>query len=202
MSQQRRPHGAERPIRWQSRGIVTDQLFHVEPVAHVIGGRIDPTDDYWGGSRSIIRIDGARFDTSSTAGLDAFSHLEIVFRFHLTDPNDLNLGARPARDNPQWPAVGIFGHRNMRRVNWLGVSRCRLIKVDGLDLHVEELDAVDGTPVLDIKPWFREFGPRGDVTQAAWSVEMLDRYYAMPTEPERRNVPRDPAADRPVIDPG
>lgn len=68
----------------------------------------------------------------------------------------------------------------MRLVNWLGVSRCRLIEVDGLDLHVEELDAVDGTPVLDIKPWFAEFGPRGDIRQAAWSVEMLDRYYTDP----------------------
>lgn len=40
----------------------------------------------------------------------------------------------------------------MRRVNWLGVSRTRLLRTDGLDLHVAELDAVDGTPVLDIKP--------------------------------------------------
>lgn len=156
------------------------QPMQVEAVAHVVGGRIEPTDDYWGGTQSIIRIDGTRFDVDSTAGLDAFSHLEIVFRFHLTDPTDLDVGARRARDNPQWPAVGIFGHRNMRRVNWLGVSRCRLIEVDGLDLHVEELDAVDGTPVLDIKPWFAEFGPRGDVRQAEWSVEMLDRYYDHP----------------------
>ena len=85
-----------------------------------------------------------------------------MFRFHLTDPTDLHLGARRPRDNPDWPPVGIFGHRNMRRANWLGVSRCRLLQVDGLDLHVEELDAVDGTPVLDIKPWFNEFGPRGE----------------------------------------
>ena len=66
----------------------------------------------------------------------------------------------------------------MRRLNWLGVSRCRLIKVEGLDLHVEDLDAVDGSPVLDIKPWFAEFGPRGDTMQAPWSVEMLDKYFA------------------------
>ncbi len=159
---------------------MTGQSFQVEPVAHVIGGRVEPTDDYWGGTRSIIRIDGTRFAADATAGLDEFSHLEIVFRFHLTDPTDLNLGARRPRDNPDWPKVGIFGHRNMRRLNWLGVSRCRLIKVDGLDLHVEELDAVDGTPVLDVKPWFGEFGPRGDVRQAPWSVEMLGRYYATP----------------------
>lgn len=159
---------------------MTEQSFQVEPLAHVVGGRIEPTDDYWGGIRSIIRIDNSRFDDDATAGLDAFSHLEIVFRFHLTDPADLNLGARRPRDNPAWPEVGIFGHRNMRRLNWLGVSRCRLIKVDGLDLHVEELDAVDGTPVLDIKPWFAEFGPRGEVRQASWSTEMLGRYFSVP----------------------
>lgn len=105
-----------------------------------------------------------------------------MFRFHLTDRNDLNLGARRPRDNPDWPEVGIFGHRNMRRINWLGVSRGRLIKVDGLDLYVEDLDAVDGTPVLDIKPWFAEFGPRGDVRQAPWSTAMLDRYFAVPPQ--------------------
>lgn len=160
--------------------MTSQEHFQVEPVAHVVGGRVEPTDDYWGGTTSIIRIDGSRFPVEATAGLEDFSHLEIVFRFHLTDPTDLNLGARRPRDNPDWPRVGIFGHRNMRRINWLGVSRCRLVTVDGLDLHVEDLDAVDGTPVLDIKPWFREMGPRGEVRQAAWTTQMLDLYYAEP----------------------
>lgn len=153
------------------------EQFTVESIAHVVGGRAEPTDDYWGGTQSIIRIDRARFAPAATRGLEEFSHLEIVFRFHLTDPTDLNLGARRPRNNPEWPEVGIFGHRNMRRINWLGVSRCRLIKVDGLDLHVEELDAVHGTPVLDIKPWFSEFGPRGEVHQADWSTQMLRPYF-------------------------
>lgn len=154
------------------------ESFTVQPVAHVIGGRTEPTDDYWGGTRAIIRIDSDRFPAEATQGLEEFSHLEVVFRFHLTDPTDLNLGARRPRDNPDWPEVGAFGHRNMRRLNWLGVSRCRLLAVNGLDLHVEDLDAVDGTPVLDIKPWFTEFGPRGDVKQAAWTTEMLTCYFA------------------------
>ncbi|WP_327121075.1 TrmO family methyltransferase domain-containing protein [Nocardia sp. NBC_01730] len=147
------------------------------PVAHVVGGRREPTDDHWGGVEAIIRIDDCRFTEESVQGLDAFSHLEIVFRFHLTDQTDLHFGARSARDNPAWPKVGIFGHRNMRRVNWLGVSRTRLLRVDGLDLHVAELDAVAGTPVLDIKPWFAEFGPRGEIRQAPWSTEMLKDYF-------------------------
>jgi tRNA (adenine37-N6)-methyltransferase len=153
------------------------ETFQIEALAHVVGGRVEPTDDYWGGTRAIIRLDSERFTPSAVAGLEDFSHLEVVFRFHLTDPADLNLGTRRARDNPDWPAVGIFGHRNMRRLNWLGVSRCRLLKIEGLDLHVEDLDAVDGTPILDIKPWFAEFGPRGEIHQAQWSIEMLSKYF-------------------------
>lgn len=158
--------------------------LEVTPIAYVVGGRIEPTDDFWGGTQAIIRVDSTRFAPAATAGLDEFSHLEVVFHFHLIDQTDLNVGARRPRDNPNWPAVGIFGHRNMRRINWLGVSRCRLIKVDGLDLHVEDLDAVDGTPVLDIKPWFAEFGPRGETHQAAWTAEMLTDYFA-PADQER-----------------
>ena len=157
---------------------MVEESFEVVPVAHVVGGREQPTDDYWGGTRAIIRIDGSRFTPDATKGLEEFSHLEVVFRFHLTDPADLNLGARRPRDNPQWPEVGIFGHRNMRRINWLGVSRCRLLRVDGLDLHVEDLDAVNGSPVLDIKPWFEEMGPRGEIHQGKWSHEMLTDYFA------------------------
>ncbi|GFE25753.1 SAM-dependent methyltransferase [Streptomyces nigrescens] len=157
---------------------MTGETFEVKALAHVVGGREKPTDDFWGGTRSIIRIDSEQFPPDSVAGLEEFSHLEIVFRFHLTDPTDLHAGARRPRDNPAWPATGIFAHRNMRRQNWLGVSRCRLLRVDGLDLHVEDLDAVDGTPVLDIKPWFVEMGPRGEVHQPPWPTEMLRDYYA------------------------
>ncbi len=155
-----------------------NETLVVEPIGSVVGGRIEPTDDYWGDTQAVIKIDGSRFTAEATKGLEEFSHLEVVFHFHLTDKDDLNLGARRPRDNPNWPEVGIFGHRNMRRINWLGVSRCRLVKVDGLDLYVEELDAVDGTPVLDIKPWFVEFGPRGELRQPAWTTEMLPHYFA------------------------
>lgn len=97
-----------------------------------------------------------------------------MFRFHLTD---LNFSARSARDNPDWPAGGMLTHRNMRRMNWLGVSRCTLLKVDGLDLHIEDPDAVDGTPVFEVKPWFAEFGPRGPIRQASWTTAVLCDYF-------------------------
>lgn len=152
--------------------------FTVSPVAHVVGGRIEPTDDYWGGTQAIIRIDDPRFDAEATRGLEEFSHLEITFLFHLVDVDDVHFEARSARNNPEWPKTGPFAHRNMRRANRIGVSRCNLVAVDGLDLHVENLDAIDGSPVLDIKPWFIEMGPRGDLRQPTWVSEMLTDYYA------------------------
>lgn len=157
---------------------MTDKPIEVSPVARVIGGKTEVADDYWGGTRSIIRID-ERFPVECTAGLDAFSHLEIVFHFHL-ESSEYNPGARRPRNNPAWPQVGLFGHRNMARPNRIGISRCRLIDVDGRDLHVEELDAVDGTPVLDIKPWFPVFSPRGAVRVPDWPDEMLADYFAAP----------------------
>jgi tRNA (Thr-GGU) A37 N-methylase len=72
----------------------------------------------------------------------------------------------------------------MRRQNWIGVSRCRLASVDGLDLHVEDLDAVDGTPVLDVEPGFAEMGPRGELHQRSWVSEMLGDYFAFCLEPK------------------
>ncbi|MGY1946382.1 TrmO family methyltransferase domain-containing protein [Nocardia asiatica] len=155
---------------------MADEVFEVAPVAHVVGGRREAMDDHWGGTEAIIRIDDRRFTVKSVQGLEEFSHLEIVFRFRLTDPTDLGLGGSDIRGNATSPEVGIFAHRDMPRINWLGVSRARLLRVDGLDLHVAELDAVDGTPVLDIKPWFAQLGPRGEIRQARWSTEMLDNY--------------------------
>jgi tRNA (adenine37-N6)-methyltransferase len=57
-------------------------------------------------------------------------------------------------------------------------------RVEGLRIRVIELDAVEGTPVLDIKPWVREFGPRSEVRQPAWMTELMSRYWVeSPTRP-------------------
>jgi tRNA (Thr-GGU) A37 N-methylase len=74
--------------------------------------------------------------------------------------------------------VGMFAQRARMRPNRLGVSACALVRVDGLDLHVRGLDAVDGSPVLDIKPHMREFEPDGAaVRQPAWATELMHGYY-------------------------
>jgi tRNA-Thr(GGU) m(6)t(6)A37 methyltransferase TsaA len=153
-------------------------VIALEPVGAVVGGRSEPIDDDWGGVQAVIRLDGAQFGADAVAGLRAFSHLVVVFQFHQVDPADVQSGARRPRGNPDWPEVGMFAQRARMRPNRLGVSTCRLTGVEGLDLHVQGLDAIDGSPVLDVKPFMREFEPPdAEVRQPAWSTELMRGYY-------------------------
>ncbi|MFI9162003.1 SAM-dependent methyltransferase [Kitasatospora aureofaciens] len=149
----------------------------VRPVARVVGGRDEVSDDGWGSVAAVIRVDGTRFTEEALYGLAEFSHLEVVYHFDRVPEGKVESGARHPRGNTDWPLVGIFAQRGKNRPNRIGVSRCALVRVDGLDLHVTGLDAVAGTPVLDIKPYLAEFGPRGEVRQPAWSTELMRAYY-------------------------
>lgn len=149
----------------------------LRPVAWVLGGRDEVLDDDWGAVQAVIRLDGTRFGTEALSGIGEFSHLEVVFHFDRVPVEKIETGARHPRGNPEWPLVGIFAQRGKNRPNRLGVSRCRLHRVEGLDLHVSGLDAVAGTPVLDIKPYMAEFGPLGPVHQPDWSTEIMRDYY-------------------------
>ena len=85
--------------------------------------------------------------------------------------------ARHPRNNPAWPLVGMLAQRGKNRPNRLGVTVARLVSVSGRILTVRGLDAVDGTPVLDIKPVMREFLPRGEVRQPDWAIELMRDYW-------------------------
>jgi tRNA (Thr-GGU) A37 N-methylase len=134
-------------------------------------------DDVWGGVTSVIELDPAVFSTDATAALDQYSHVDVVFHFHLLDERDLETGARHPRNRMDWPKVGILAQRAKKRPNRIGVTTCRLLKVEGLRLTVLDLDAIDGTPVIDVKPYMSEFGPKGEVRQPAWSHELMAGYF-------------------------
>ncbi len=123
----------------------------------------------------MIELD-ARFSPDALAGLGVFSHIEVVFHFDKVAESEIHTGARRPRGNPDWPAVGIFAQRGKARPNRIGVSVCRLLSVKGLRLTVRGQDAIDGTPVLDIKPVLKGFLPRGDVTEPAWAREIMKDY--------------------------
>jgi tRNA-Thr(GGU) m(6)t(6)A37 methyltransferase TsaA len=156
---------------------ITIERYASIPVAAVVGGRHEPIDDDWGNVLATIRFDHEQFGPDALMGLERFSHLEVVYLFHLVDAADIERGARRPRGNPDWPRVGIFAQRAKDRPNRIGVSRCRLAGVDGLDVRVEGLDAVDGTPVLDVKPHMAQFDARGAVHQPSWAADLMAGYW-------------------------
>jgi tRNA (Thr-GGU) A37 N-methylase len=93
------------------------------------------------------------------------------------DPDGVCLHARHPRGNPDWPEVGILAQRAKDRPNRIGLCTCELVAVHGASIVVRGLDAVDGTPVLDVKPYLVEFAPRTEVRQPAWSHELMRDYW-------------------------
>ncbi|MYS85262.1 SAM-dependent methyltransferase [Embleya scabrispora] len=140
--------------------------------------RVELVDDHWGNVPSVIHLDAERFTPDALTGLADFSHLEVVYHFHRVPNAAIETGARRPRGNPNRPEVGIFAQRAKNRPNRLAVSRCSLERVAGLNIHVRGLDAIDGTPILDLKPYLREFGPQGNLHQPTWSTELMSDYYA------------------------
>jgi tRNA-Thr(GGU) m(6)t(6)A37 methyltransferase TsaA len=151
--------------------------FTMQPIGFVRGGRKEATKDRWGDNRSRIELDPAQFGPKALAGLDQVSHIEVLFFFHLHADEPTETGARHPRDRTDWPKVGIFAQRGRMRPNRIGLSICRVITVHGLTIEVEGLDAVDGTPVLDIKPYWSANAPRGPFREPDWAKELMANYW-------------------------
>jgi tRNA-Thr(GGU) m(6)t(6)A37 methyltransferase TsaA len=150
--------------------------LELEPIGRVQSSRQQVEDDYWGGTEACITL-AERFEPEALQGLEDFSHAEVLFFLDRVDPAAVGRGARHPRGNRAWPAVGIFAQRGKSRPNRIGSTICRVLRRDGRRLYVAELDALDGTPVLDIKPVMAEFLPREEVRQPAWSHELMLSYW-------------------------
>ena len=150
--------------------------FTVRPIATVHNSRTEAIDDNWAAIPSEIRLSD-ELPEACLDGIEAFSHLEIVYLVHKALDKPPVLGSEHPRENPAWPKVGIFAQRKKARPNHLACTIVNLLRRDGRTLHVTHLDAIDGTPVLDIKPVLREFLPQGPVFQPAWCDELMKNYW-------------------------
>ncbi len=150
--------------------------IELEPIGYIESSRIKIKDDNWGSVISKIALTDS-FPAESLAGLEQFSHVEIIFYFHQVKDEKIIRGARYPRNNPGWGKVGIFAQRGKNRPNRIGLTIAKVLKREGHMLTVQGLDAIDGTPVLDIKPAFRQFLPRELVRQPAWVDELMNEYW-------------------------
>ena len=151
-------------------------MLTLQPIGFVHNTRQTPEDDHWGEIVSTITL-AEPFEEESWQGIETFSHAEVIFFFHQVEDEKIVTGARHPRNNPAWPRVGIFAQRGKNRPNRLGLVTVRILKRAGRTLFVTGLDAIDGTPVLDLKPVLREFLPQEPVQQPEWATELMRNYW-------------------------
>ncbi|MFC1908840.1 tRNA (N6-threonylcarbamoyladenosine(37)-N6)-methyltransferase TrmO [Chloroflexota bacterium] len=94
--------------------------------------------------------------------IDGFSHIILIYHFHLS--KEPSLEAKPFMDNE---TRGVFAMRGSSRPNPIGISVVRLVRIEDCMLHIQDVDIVDGTPLLDIKPYVPEFDIR-EVKKIGW----------------------------------
>lgn len=126
-------------------------MFSVQPIAFVHNERKEIKDDEWGGVKSYITLT-EMYTEESIQGIEDFSHIEVVFYFHKVTDEQIQYVARHPRNNYDYPKVGIFAQRGKNRPNRIGATIVKVMKREGKSIIVEGLDAIDGTPILDIKP--------------------------------------------------
>lgn len=152
-------------------------IIQMLPIGVVRSERGVAIDDDWDDVAARIELDPDLLQADATAGLDSFSHIDVVFVFDRVDPESVSRGARHPRGNTEWPLVGILSQRAKDRPNRIGVTTCRVVGVDGHTIHVSGLDAIDGSPVLDIKPHLTGFDPRGEVVEPQWAIDLMTGYW-------------------------
>lgn len=101
--------------------------------------------------------------------IEGFSHIMLLYHFHLS--KKVSLVSKPFMDDIPH---GVFTIRSPNRPNPLGLSIVRLVSVDNTVLHVEDLDIIDGTPLLDIKPYVPQFDNR-DARKIGWLKKNIDK---------------------------
>ena len=108
---------------------------------------------------------------------DSSNIREVVFLLDQIPADQVEKGARHPRGRADWPKMGIFARRSKDRPNRIGITVCKIESVNGLKIRVSELDAVDGTPVLDVKLYFKGFAPRGKVREPSAAGESMAGYF-------------------------
>ncbi|MEO5642380.1 MAG: tRNA (N6-threonylcarbamoyladenosine(37)-N6)-methyltransferase TrmO [Bacteroidia bacterium] len=149
--------------------------IYLKSVATVKNSRKDPVDDQWAEIISEIELRD-HIPTEAFNSISDFSHLEIIYCFDKVLSKDIVFAGHP-RGNPDYPLVGIFAQRKKDRPNAIGLCTVELIAHEGRKIKVKYLDAIDGTPVVDIKPVFKEFQSKGEIRQPAWVADLMKKYW-------------------------
>ena len=149
--------------------------FSIAPIGYLKTNVKEETDQDWGKVVSDIVIE-KNFE-KGLLGLEGFSHIIVLFLMHKATFNkDEDLVRRP-QERRDMPCLGIFAQRAKHRPNPIGVTSVELISVNKNIIQVRGLDAIDGTPILDIKPYYPLYDLRTNSKTPVWVEKLMENYF-------------------------
>ncbi len=153
----------------------TEPVFSLHPIGCVRSPVTEPTDEGWNAVESRIEINPDLRD--GLRGLGDFSHVVVVTLLHRAAFDRQRHLVRRPRGQADMPEVGIFAQRAKDRPNPISVTCVRLLRVEDAGPVVQGLDAIDGTPVLDLKPWVEEFDAAKSPRAPEWMSRLMRGYF-------------------------
>lgn len=103
--------------------------------------------------------------------------MEVIFYFDQVKDDKIEIDERRPRNNKAYPKVGIFAQRGKNRPNKIGLTTVKLLKREGKKINVKGLDAINGTPILDLKPVMKEFNLHEEIKQPFWVSDLMKNYW-------------------------
>ena len=152
-----------------------NEHFYFQPIGYVDTPIKKMVDENWGNVESKIVI--KKEYENGTEGLDQFSHAIIITFLHPANFDKLQHLQRHPQGRKDLPEIGIFSQRAKHRPNPIGITAVKIIGLNKGCLIVKGLDAIDGTPVIDIKPYYPQYD-RIEETIVPWWVEhLMEKYF-------------------------
>lgn len=149
--------------------------MNIEPIGIVKSPVTEAVDENWGNVVAEIHLLDSM--ASGLQGIEEFSHLLVVFFMHQSRFDLETYLARRPRGRADMPVVGAFAQRARHRPNPIGVTAVELPEVRHNVVKVTGLDAIDGTPVLDLKPYLPAFNCRPEAKIPEWVERLMEGYF-------------------------
>jgi tRNA-Thr(GGU) m(6)t(6)A37 methyltransferase TsaA len=152
-----------------------NETINLKPIGYVVSPVEETVDEKWGGvvSKVLLLPEYA----AGLDGLDGFSHAMVVTYLNKAKYESARHLKRRPRGLESMPLVGIFSQRAKDRPNPIGITAVRIIRAGTDHLEVQGLDAINGTPVLDIKPYYPWFDRIENPRTPEWVAELMEGYF-------------------------
>ncbi|MDP2728586.1 MAG: tRNA (N6-threonylcarbamoyladenosine(37)-N6)-methyltransferase TrmO [Dehalococcoidia bacterium] len=149
--------------------MLSDPTISIRPIGWVRNQVTQLRDDW---SQIVSEIEVEETWVEALEGIEQFSHIVVLFWMHRLEEKERNIKRIHPKDRLDLPLLGVFATRTQYRPNPIGVTVARLLRREGRSLWVQGLDALDGSPVLDLKPYTPALEPTSEVTLPDWVARL------------------------------